>query len=85
MSDDNKHVRIPDDLSHQMGYLIAKMEDLSQYVKNHMDNEEKKFEKIDKSIGRLSIGFTIIAIIIILQSFGIPVSSIVGTLLALLG
>jgi hypothetical protein len=66
-----------------MGYLIAKMESLDAFIREHMSNEEDRFAKIDKSIKRLSGGMLVISLILVLDAFGIPTKMLILKLLGI--
>jgi hypothetical protein len=72
------------DISHSIGYMLAKMEDLDNYIRNHMQEEEKKFDAIGKSIKRIQLAIVIITISIFLLASGVPIDGILLKLLALL-
>jgi len=80
--DDNVSHRT--DVQRDIGYILAKIEDLSNFVKSHMEAEEKKYDQIDSHIDRLSKGFLVLLILIILDASGVPLGTIISALASVL-
>ncbi len=78
--DTKTEIEIHKDIS----YIKARLVSLADFIEKHMEQEELKFSVIDKSIARLSRGFYLLIFIVALEAFGVPISSLIPKLLAVL-
>lgn len=75
-------------LEAQVGYLTAqldglkdKMQELSDFVKDHMNKEEKKFQVIDNRFEKMYKWFILLSFIIVADSAGFPLEKLIQLLL----
>ena len=72
------------DVSHSIGYMVAKLEGLDSYIRDHMRQEEAKFESIFKSIKRIQLAIMVIAMLVILMAAGVPIDGFMLKIIALI-
>lgn len=72
------------DISKNIGYMLAKFENLDTYIRDHMRQEEGKFEDIFKSIKRIQFAVIVLTFIVILMASGVPIEGFVLKLIGLL-
>lgn len=72
------------DIHKDIAFIKARLDHVIHFVEAHMAEEERKFDKIENNIAKLSKGFLVLLFVIMLEAFGVPISSMIPKLLTFL-
>lgn len=70
---------------YKIGYLTRAVNDLSVFIKEHMDKEERESKALHKELNKINMRIVIVAVIAAAGTAGIPLEGVLDVLKVIFG